>query len=239
MSVNFQFDAVTRTGLGKAVSRRMRHNGEIPAVIYGGKDEGAQSITMNHNQVITALGHEAVYSHILKIKMDDGAEQQVVIKDIQRHPYKLKVLHVDFLRVNATEQLTMHVPLHFIGEEEAPGVKADGVVSKLMTDIEIKCLPAALPEFIELDMSGLEMGHSLHISDIKLPKGVELAQLELDEAHDHPVVSIHEAREEPEPEVEAAAEDAEAAEGEKGADEAAEDKSENEGDTPAAEETKE
>ena len=232
MSVNFQFDAVTRTGLGKAVSRRMRHNGEIPAVIYGGKDEGAQPITMNHNQVITALGHEAVYSHILKIKMDDGAEQQVVIKDIQRHPYKLKVLHVDFLRVSAKEKLTMHVPLHFIGEEKAPGVIADGVVSKLMTDIEIKCLPADLPEFIELDMSTLEMGHSLHITDIKLPKGVEFAQLELDEAHDHPVVSIHEAREEQEPEAEAAEGDSEAA------DSAADDQAEAEGDAPAAEEKK-
>ncbi|MCH9644973.1 MAG: 50S ribosomal protein L25/general stress protein Ctc [Gammaproteobacteria bacterium] len=221
MADHFQFEAELRTEQGKAAARRMRRNDRVPAIIYGaGQDP--QKISMLHKDIHTALGREAVYSHILKIKLQGGSEEQVVLKDIQRHPFKPKIEHVDFLRVNMKDKLTMHVPLHFLGEEEAPGVGEGGVLSKLITDIEIKCLPGDLPEFIELDISTLAMDQSLHLSDLKLPKGVEFAHMEtLDEAHDHPVVSIHQPRVNEEAEEAAEAEAAEA-EGETAEGEAAE-----------------
>jgi large subunit ribosomal protein L25 len=199
MSNVFEIQAELRTETGKAAMRRMRRlDGRIPAVIYGaGKD--AQSITLDHNEISTALGREAMYSHILTLNVG-GQSEKVVLKDIQRHPFKPKVVHVDFLRINAKEALVMNVPVHFLGEEDAPGAKAGGVVSKMMTDLEVRCLPGNLPEFIELDMSALEVDHTIHLSDVKLPKGVELT-LELSEEHNPGVVSISTPKAEAEPEV--------------------------------------
>ncbi len=190
MSDEFQLNAELRNVRGKGFARRLRREEDkIPAVIYGAKKD-TQSISLRHNEVIKALENEAFYSHILTIKLP-GKEEQVVIKDILRHPYKPKVMHMDFLRIKAKEKLTMQVPIHFIGEEDAPGLKEGGVVSKSMTEVEVTCLPADLPQFIELNISELALEQTLHLSDIKLPSGVELTIAELDEEHDLPVIGIH------------------------------------------------
>lgn len=193
MSENFEFEAQVRTDLGKAASRRLRRlEDKVPAVIYGAGKE-PQTISLLHKRVLQALSHEAVYSHILTIKLD-GKSEKVVLKDMMRHPFKPKVMHMDFLRVSTKEKLTMNVPVHFINEEAAPGVKAGGVVSKLETELQVSCLPANLPEFIELDMGAMEIGDTLHLLDVKLPKGVELLHPVEDEEHNHAVVSIHMAK---------------------------------------------
>lgn len=214
MSTGFEIGAQVRTDSGKATSRRLRHAGFVPAIIYGAGKE-PQMITLPHDSILHALEQESFFSHILTVKLDNGQSEQVVLKDVQRHVYKPKIEHVDFFRVSATEKLTMHVPIHYIGEEASAGVKDGGVVSKLMTDIEIKCLPANLPEFIEVDITNLELDGALHITDIKLPSGVELAH-SVDEAHDHPIVSIHVPKEEviEEPVAEAVAEGEAGTEGE-------------------------
>ncbi len=192
MSTGFELSAQIRSSSGKAAARRMRHNNMVPGIIYGAGKE-PEMITVVHDKILHALENEAFYSHILSIKLDNGQSESVVLKGVQRHVYKPKIEHVDFMRVKANEKLTMHIPLHYIGEEDAPGVKDEGVISKLMVDIEVKCLPKDLPEFINVDISHLEVGQSLHISDIKLPHGVELAH-EVDEDHDQTIISIHEAR---------------------------------------------
>ncbi len=192
MSISFELNAETRSDLGKAASRRLRRlDDRTPAVVYGaGKD--AQSVTLSHKELSMALEHEAVYSHILTLKVDGKAEQ-VVLKDLQRHPYKPVIMHADFLRIKAKEKLNMNVPLHYINEDSAAGVKDGGIVSHLMNEVEIRCLPANLPEYIEVDVAELAIDSSLHLSDIKLPKGVEFA-VELDSEHDQPIVSIHKPR---------------------------------------------
>lgn len=193
MSENFEFEAQERTDLGKAASRRLRRlEDKVPAVIYGAGKE-PQTISLLHKRVLQALSHEAVYSHILTIKLN-GKSEKVVLKDMMRHPFKPKVMHMDFLRVSTKDKLTMNVPLHFINEEEAPGVKAGGVVSKQMTELEVACLPAHLPEFIEVDMGTMAIGDAVHLLDIKLPKGVELAHAVEDEEHNQVVIGIHKAK---------------------------------------------
>jgi large subunit ribosomal protein L25 len=239
MSTGFELAAQIRSTTGKAEARRMRHDGKVPGIIYGAGKE-PEMITLPHDDILHALEHEAFYSHILNIKLDNGKTEDVVLKNVQRHVYKPKIEHVDFFRVKATEKLTMHIPIHYLGEAEAPGVvDAGGVVSKLMTDIEVKCLPKDLPEFIEVDISKLEMDQALHITDIKLPKGVELLH-EIDEEHDHPIVSVHQPKvikEDVDAEVAAEEEakaEAEAAEGEAPAEEAQDaEAAEGEGEAPA------
>ena len=208
--MNFTLNAQTRSDLGKGASRRLRHANSIPAVIYGaGKDP--QSLTFSHNDIIKALEHEAFYSSVLNIKID-GNNTKAVIKDIQRHAYKPKVLHMDLQRVSEVEKIHMHVPIHFIGEDVAPGIKAGGQIIHNLNDIEVACLAKDLPEFIELDVSGLNIGESLHISDLTLPEGVVSIELSHGEDHDQPIVSIQKGRvastDETEVEVEAEAEDA-------------------------------
>ncbi len=186
----FELSAEVRTQHGKAMMRRMRRiEDKIPAVIYGA-GKSAESITLLHKDILHALENEAVFSHVLKIHLNNGQTEQVVLKAIQRHVFKPKIVHVDFLRIDAKEKIHMHVPLHFLNEEACPGVKDGGLISKQMTDLEVKCLPGNLPEFIEVDLSTLELDHVVHMSDVRLPKGVELLH-ELDEQHDHPVVIIH------------------------------------------------
>jgi large subunit ribosomal protein L25 len=186
----FEFAAETREAHGKAAMRRMRRNDDrIPAVVYGA-DQAAQSISMKHNDVLHTLENEAVYSHILTLTVD-GKAQQVVIKDVQRHAYKPKIMHVDFLRVSTKEQITMNVPLHFLGEADAPGVKQGaGVFTKSITDVEIRCLPANLPEFLTIDVAKMTLDETIHLADIQLPTGVEFTT-EPDEEHNHPVISLH------------------------------------------------
>lgn len=189
MSKAFELIAENREVSSKNVNRRLRAAGQVPAVVYGA-GKAPKAIVLDHNQIIREMENEAFFSHILTLKVD-GKSEQVVIKDLQRHPYKPKIEHVDFLRIKAKEKLTMRIPIHFIGEAESPGVKLGGVVSKLMTDIDIRCLPADLPEYIALDVSKLNIGESKHLSELPLPKGVELVTPVVDEEHDHAVYSIH------------------------------------------------
>ena len=188
-AVDFDINAQTRADVGKGASRRLRQQGKVPAVLYGaGKD--ATALTLDHNEIFHHLEHEAFYSHILSVKVDGKAEK-AVLKDVQRHPSKPKIQHVDFQRVSETQKIHMHVPLHFVGESVAPGVKAGGLISHLMTSVDIHCLAKDLPEFIEVDVSSLETGHSIHLSDLKLSQGVEIPELAHGPDHDLPVVSIH------------------------------------------------
>ncbi|MGD8569183.1 MAG: 50S ribosomal protein L25/general stress protein Ctc [Gammaproteobacteria bacterium] len=189
MSINFNVTAETRKDVGKGASRRLRHAGKIPGVIYGGGKDPL-SLTMDHDEVLHQLENEAFYSHVLLVKVD-GSEEKAVLKDVQRHPSKPKIMHVDFQRVSETEKIHMHVPLHFINEEIAPGVKiGGGLVSHLMTSVDIHCLAKHLPEYLEVDLASLEAGDSLHLSDIPLPEGVEIPELAQGPDHDVPIVSI-------------------------------------------------
>ncbi|MDH5544727.1 MAG: 50S ribosomal protein L25/general stress protein Ctc [Gammaproteobacteria bacterium] len=189
MSTNFVLEAQSRDDVGKGASRRLRHANKVPAVMYGGGVDPV-SLTLNHDDVIKSLENEAFYASVLTIKID-GKPTKAVLKDVQRHAFKPKALHLDLQRVNEKEKLHMHVPLHFTGEESAIGVKEGGLISHNMSDLEIICLAKDLPEFIEVDVSGLSLEQTLHISDLKLPSGVESVQLSHGADHDLPVVSIH------------------------------------------------
>jgi large subunit ribosomal protein L25 len=192
-AIKFELEAELRQDVGKGASRRLRHANKVPAVIYGA-ELAPVSLTLDHNKVIHALSHEAFYSHILTLKINSKPEQ-VILKDVQRDPANPRVNHIDFLRVKADQKLHMHVPLHFVGDEKAPGLGMGGVVYHAMSDVEISCLPANLPEYLEVDTSKMELDQTLHLSDIKLPKGVELVAFSHGvEGHDLPVVSIHKPR---------------------------------------------
>jgi len=193
----FEFTASIREDSGKRVSHRIRHEDKIPGIIYGAK-KPPMNISLSHNELMLALQNESTYSHLLNLKIGNDTEQ-VILKDLQRHPYKPRILHVDFMRVSATEKLYISVPLHFLNQEASPGVKVGGIVSHNINELEIKCLPADLPEYIEVNIGNLELAHSLHIKDIQLPKGVELATKVDDEEHNLLVVTIYEPRAEAEP----------------------------------------
>jgi large subunit ribosomal protein L25 len=195
----FELSVETRQNFGKAHARRLRRlDKKVPAVVYGA-GKPALSIMLTQQQLSQALRNEAVYSHILTLKLEGGGEEKVVLKDLHRHPSKPIIMHADFFRVSATEQLTMHVPLHFLHGDIAPGVKLEnGIVSHMLNEVEIRCLPANLPEYIEVDLSQLHIDETIHLSDLKLPKGVEL------HTDDRPVASIHKLNVVEEPEESAA-----------------------------------
>ena len=205
MSESFVVEAEPRTDLGKGASRRLRREGKLPGVIYGiGKDP--VSISLQQNVLMHQLENEAFFSHILTVKLGKN-EEQAIIKDLQRHPSKPILLHVDLQRVSATEKIRVNVPLHFLNEDTSPGVKAGGLVSHHITEVEVSCLPGDLPEFIEMDLGALELEGIVHLSDISVPSGTELVELSHGEGHDQSVISIHlprGAHEEEEEEAEAA-----------------------------------
>jgi len=188
MSNVFEFVAESRGQSGKSAARRARRTGNVPAVIYGGHSE-PQMLLLSHNEVIKHLAHEAVYSHVLDINVD-GKTEKVVLKGVQRHPAKFQVLHMDFLRVTMSEALKVHVPLHFVNEQASVGGKKGGIVTHSMIDVEVSCLPTSLPDYIEVDLKGLDIGESFHLSDIVLPAGVEIVALAQGAEHDHPVASM-------------------------------------------------
>ncbi len=214
MSDDFVLNAKAREDVGKGASRRLRRLAkEIPAIIYGGKKK-PQNISLAENELAHALDNEAFYSRIVTINLEGSASQDVILKDVQRHPAKAKILHVDFLRVSKTQKLQTRVPLHFINEDICVGVKQQGgVISHSMTDLEIQCLPADLPEYIDVDLTDLEIGQVLHISDIKLPDGVESVELLHGDEHNLPVATANKPKAvvEEEPAEEAAAEETPAA----------------------------
>ena len=196
----FEVQAELRTDLGKGASRRLRHAGLVPAVMYG-TGETPVSLQVDHNKFLRHLSEDAFYAHILTLVID-GKKSQVVLKDLQRHPASdVRIMHADFLRIDAKKAMTMTVQIHFTGDDVAPGVKAGGQVSHLMSDVEISCLPKDLPEFISVDTSALELDASIHLSELVLPKGVTLTALshaqseELAEgersSYDQAVVNIH------------------------------------------------
>jgi large subunit ribosomal protein L25 len=191
MSTDFTLHAKGRDDTGKGASRRLRRlAGEIPAIVYGGKKDPAK-ITLTHKDVAKALDNEAFYSSIVALDID-GSSEDVIIKDVQRHPAKKIILHLDFFRVSKTTVLQTKVPLHFINEDTCPGVKlGGGIVAHTMTDIEILCLPKHLPEYIEVDMAEVDIGDIVHISDIILPEGVESVALNLGSDHDLSVATIN------------------------------------------------
>jgi large subunit ribosomal protein L25 len=168
-----EFTAFPRSSEGRAASRRMRRTGKAPGIVYGGVAK-AQPIELDHNALIHALRNEAFHASILTMNVD-GASTQVLLRDVQMHPFRNEVLHVDFQRIDATRKIHMKVPLHFVNEDLSPAVKSQGaIVSHVMTEIGISCLPKDLPEFIQIDLSELDTAHSLHVSGVKLPAGVSI-----------------------------------------------------------------
>jgi large subunit ribosomal protein L25 len=192
MTVEFALNAEVRSDLGKGASRRLRRNvAMVPAVIYGG-DKAPQSISLLAKELAKLLETDAAYSHVLNLNVA-GSNESVIIKALQRHPAKGFVLHADFIRVVADQKLSAHVPLHFINQETSVGVKQQGgEASHVLVEVEVACLPKDLPEFIDVDMANVEVGQIVHLSDLKLPQGVELVALA--HGNDLAVANIHASR---------------------------------------------
>jgi large subunit ribosomal protein L25 len=179
--MQFEINAQARTLQGSGASRRLRRAGKVPAIIYGG-EAAPQAIEIDHNELLINLKKEAFHASILNIVLD-GKKQQVLLRDTQRHAFKPLILHVDFQRVDATHELHIKVPLHFVNEETAPGVKlSGGLVNHVITELDVHCLPKDLPAFIEVDLAALNVGDTIHLSQIKLPKGVKLVQHSADDS---------------------------------------------------------
>ena len=203
MRISFTFGADLREMQGKGASRRLRHTGKVPAILYGGHKD-AQALILDQQNLLTMIGDERFYSSIVQVKISNGGQQEAIVKDVQMHPAKNVVVHVDLQRVLENEQIRLKLPIHFKGASISPGVKVQGgVVSHLRADVEVVTLPKDLPEFLEVDMSGMSLNETKFLSDIPLPPGVSIPELSHRNA---PVVSIHSPRaEEPEPVAEAAA----------------------------------
>lgn len=185
----FTLSASNRSLMGKGASRRLRRLGDlVPAIVYGA-NKAPENISIEQRVLRKALENEAFYSHIIELSIDNKKEN-VVLKALQRHPYKTLIMHADFLRVDAHAKIHMHVPLHFIGEDVAPGVKVGkGIINRHTVEVEVVCLPQDLPEFIEVDISHMDLDQILHISHIKAPKGVVFSAL--NHGNDAAIVSIH------------------------------------------------
>lgn len=196
MRISFTFGADVRAMQGKGASRRLRHKGKVPAILYGAHKE-AQPLVLDQQNLLTMIGDERFYSSIVQLKIGDGT-QEAIIKDVQMHPAKNLVVHVDLQRVVENERIRIRVPIHFKGESVSPGVKTQGgVVSHMRADVEVSCLPKDLPEFLEMDLSGMNLNDTKFLADVPLPAGVTIPELTQRNA---PVVSIHAPRaEEPEP----------------------------------------
>jgi large subunit ribosomal protein L25 len=190
MSDSFTIEAQPRSDLGKGASRRLRRlQGQIPGIIYG-SEKAPTAISVVLKDLVKQLENEAFYSHILTVNVG-GASEQVVLKDLQRHPAKDVPTHVDFLRVDASHTIKLQIPLHFINEAQCIGVKTGGgIIDHQMTEVEVQCLPKDLPEYLEVDMSEVGLGEAVHLSQIKLPEGVKLTSLSQGEDHDHTVAMV-------------------------------------------------
>jgi len=190
MADKFDLVADYREDTGKGASRRLRRQGKVPAIIYGA-GRPPRALTFDQNKVLHELENESFYSSILSI-MVGNKSQAAIVKDVQRHPAKNLVVHLDFQRIVEDEEIRMNVPIHFIGEDIAVGVKeGGGTVSKMRNEVEVVCLPKHLPEYLELDISGLELDGMMYLTDIKLPEGVEIPELAHEGEQAQPIVSIH------------------------------------------------
>jgi len=188
MAEDFDLVADYREDLGKGASRRLRREGKVPAIVYGA-GRPPRNITLDENLLFRQAQNESFFSSVLTVKVGERA-QPCILKDIQMHPAKRRILHLDLQRIVADEKIRMSVPLHFLGADECPGVKLNGgAVSQLITEVEISCLPANLPEYIEVDLAEMELDQIVHLSDLKVADGVELIELSQGEGHDQPVAS--------------------------------------------------
>ena len=190
MSDTITLNAELRSDLGKGASRRLRHEDKVPAILYG-LEQAPVSITLEHNKVIKAQEAESFYTQVLTIDLG-GEKIAALVKDVQRHAFKPKVMHLDFQRVDATHALHTNLPLHFINEEGA--VKKGLDITHVLAEVEVKCMPKDLPEFIEVDLADVEAGTIVHLSDLNMPEGVELVELAKGEGHDQAVVNVYAAR---------------------------------------------
>ena len=187
-----RLEAQTRTAMGKGASRRLRRlENKVPAIVYGGT-HAPHNVELSQNAVLKALESESIYSSVFELNIDGHKKsERVILKALQRHPFRPVILHMDLQRVASSDILDKMIPLHFINEQQAPGVKVGGVVNHVMTQIEVRCEVRHLPEFIEVDLSALELNQVWHVADIKLPKGVEFAVDPTTGDHNLPIVSVH------------------------------------------------
>lgn len=188
MSTNFTVELEKRTDFGSSSNRKLRRAGKVPVVVYGAGKEN-EHLAVSHNAILHNLQVEAFHSAIIDIQRN-GKKDQAILREVQMHPYRPQVMHVDFQRIKSTEMIHIRVPLHFNGEDVAPGVKTQGgIFSRMILDAEIQCLPKDLPEFLEVDVSHLELNEAVHMSDIRLPDGVELT-LDIEEGDDLAIASV-------------------------------------------------
>lgn len=184
----FEVVAQPRAALGTNASRRLRRSGQIPAILYGGGKDPTP-LSLEENRIRKQIENEAFAAHILTVKVE-GEESQAVLKSVHRDPVSSRVMHMDFQRISARSEIHMHVPLHFVNEEDCPGNRAGGIVTHLLVEVEVGCLPKDLPEYIEVDMASLEVGDAVHLSELVLPEGVHLMALAHNPDSDQPVVSV-------------------------------------------------
>ena len=201
MKTAFELVAEFRDAQGKGASRRLRHANKVPAILYGGHRD-PRALSLDHTKLLLLLDNERFYSTIINLKVGE-LNQAAILKDVQRHPAKNAIVHIDLQRVLDDEKIRITIPLHFKGEAGSPGVKKGGVVSHLRNDVEITCLPKDLPEFVEVDLSAVDLNQMLYLADLKVPAGVEIP--ELTHGRNAPIVSIHHARAAEEPEAAAGA----------------------------------
>ncbi|MBS0590301.1 MAG: 50S ribosomal protein L25/general stress protein Ctc [Proteobacteria bacterium] len=195
MAITHEIKVERREHDGRGASRRLRNADKVPAIVYGG-ELAPVSIQIEHNDVWLASQREWFYSAILDLSLN-GDVQKVLLRDMQRHPFKQQILHLDFQRVDENKAIRVRVPLHFLNQEKSPaGKKAGVLVSHALNEIEISCLPKHLPEYIDVDLGSLEVGGSVHLSDLKLPEGVEIPELRFGKEHDAAVVTAAEVKEE-------------------------------------------
>ena len=189
MSDNIQLNAEPRADSGKGASRRLRRTDRVPAIVYGGNSDPV-SISLAHNEFSHELENEAIYTQIIDLHVGKGTEE-VILRDLQRHPYKNRVLHADFFRIDKKKPIHVTVPIHVINAEECVGVKEDGgMLTQQISEVEVVCLPKYLPEYLEIDAAELHLGEILHLSNIKMPEGVEIVALTHGEDHDTGILSV-------------------------------------------------
>ncbi|TXK65145.1 50S ribosomal protein L25/general stress protein Ctc [Alkalisalibacterium limincola] len=192
--------AAPRGDQGKGASRRLRRSGQVPAIVYGG-DADPVAIQIDHNKLLHIAENEWFYAAVIDLEVEAEGKKgkatstKVLLRDLQRHPFKAQIMHVDFMRVDESHAIKVAVPLHFLNEDTSPAGKSSGVVvSHEMNEVLVSCMPKDLPEFLEVDLADLELGGVVHLSEIKLPKGVEIPELKLGPDHDHAVVTAKRAR---------------------------------------------
>ena len=189
MSGEFVLNAVVRGDVGKGASRRLRNDELVPAIVYGGTQQ-PRNVSLSHRELVKALENEAFFSHLITLKLADGAEE-VILKDLQRHPARPRILHADFQRVSRDRKIHVHIPLHFINQEKCHGVKNQGgIIQRNANEVHVTCLPQDLPEYIEVDMTAYHVGQAVHLSDLELPAGVESVELSHGPEHDIPVATV-------------------------------------------------